>query len=264
MTNNKILIVDDDKDLLYGMNVWLKSQGYKVVFATDATTAIIMTQSEKPDLIILDLSLPGGGGYHVMKSLRSALPHTTYIPVIVITAGDASINQERALKAGAEAFFQKPVDNRQLLVAIKAALEAVSLDKDGEETPKKKILIIDDDRDLLEGLKVRLKSYGFDVFFAMDSTSSVGIALKLKPDLIILDVSLPGGDGYQTMTRLRSLMPLAHIPIIIITAAESSIHQGRALKAGAEAFFQKPIDNRQLFVAIKKALGESEDLLQTN
>ena len=59
-------------------------------------------------------------------------------------------------------------------------------------------------------------------------------------------------------------MPLAHIPIIIITAAESSIHQSRALKAGAEAFFQKSIDNRQLFVAIKKALGESEDLFQAN
>ena len=70
MTCNKILIVDDDRDLLHGMNIWLRSQGYKVVFAVDATSAIVMAQSEKPDLIILDISLPAGGGYHVMKSLN--------------------------------------------------------------------------------------------------------------------------------------------------------------------------------------------------
>lgn len=258
MSNNKILIVDDDKDLLYGMNIWLKSQGYKVVFATDTVSAVLMVQSEKPDVIILDISLPGGGGYHVMKSLRSAMPNA-YIPIIIITAGDAAIHQERALKAGAEAFFQKPVDNQQLLAAIKKAMDKTCYEKNVEDTHKKKILIIDDDKDFLYGLQVRLKSHGFNVQLAMDSVSSISIALKIKPDLIILDISLPGGDGYQAMNRLRSLMPLAHIPIIMITAGNASIHQDRALKAGAEAFFQKPVDNDQLLVAIKKAFGEPED-----
>ena len=78
MTCKKILIVDDDKDLLHGMNVWLRSLGYKVVFAVDATSAIAMAQSEKPDLIILDISLPAGGGYHVMKSLKSARVSNKY------------------------------------------------------------------------------------------------------------------------------------------------------------------------------------------
>jgi DNA-binding response OmpR family regulator len=78
------------------------------------------------------------------------------------------------------------------------------------------------------------------------------------PDLILLDIGLPGGDGYMTMSRLRSHMDLAHIPIIIITAADASLHQDRALKSGADAFFQKPIDNQQLLAAIRSALGEGK------
>ncbi len=89
----------------------------------------------------------------------------------------------------------------------------------------------------------------------MDGISSIGLALKIKPDLIIIDISLPGGDGYQTMARLRSLMPLAHTPIFVITAGNASVHRERAFKAGAEAFFQKPIENVQFLAKIKKAVG---------
>lgn len=254
MTCKKILIVDDDRDLLHGMNVWLRSQGYKVVFAVDATSAIPMAQSEKPDLLILDLSLPAGGGYHVMKSLRSSMAQAT-IPIIVITAGDESVNRERALAEGAEAFFQKPVDSEELLMAIKKALEKAPQEERTGDSNQRSILIIDDDKDLLHGLQVRLKSQGYTVHSAMDGISSIGLALKTKPDLIIVDISLPGGDGYQTMTRLRSLMPLAHIPIFVITAGNASVHRERAFKAGAEAFFQKPIENDRFLAAIKKAVG---------
>jgi len=255
MNGKKVLIVDDDKDLLQGMNVWLRAKGYKVVFAIDATTAIRMAHSEKPDVIILDLSLPGGSGYHVMKALKSSSPQA-HIPVIVITAGDESINRERALKAGAEGFFQKPFNHDDLLGTIEKALSKDPSDKPAVDATPKNILIIDDDKDLLQALSVRLKSCGYNVHTAMDGVSSIGFALKTKPDLIILDISLPGGDGYQTMTRLRSLMPLAHVPIIIITAGNASVHRERALKSGAEAFFQKPLDNERFLAAIQKATGQ--------
>jgi DNA-binding response OmpR family regulator len=253
MSGNKILIVDDDRDLLHGMNIWLRSQGFKVVFAVDATSAVVMATSERPDVIILDISLPGGGGYHVMKSLKSSLPLGS-IPVIVITAGDESINRERALTGGAEAFFQKPFNNDELLAAIKKALGREPQETGSENLKGKKILIIDDDKELLQALQIRLKSQGYDVHAAMDGISSIGLALKIKPDLIIIDISLPGGDGYQTMNRLRSLMPLAHVPVFVMTAGNASIHRERAFKAGAEAFFQKPIENTQFLAAIKKAM----------
>jgi DNA-binding response OmpR family regulator len=262
----KILLVDDDKDLLYGMKVWLRANGYHVFFATDAMTAITMAQAERPDLILLDISLPGGDGYLIMARLRTLLP-LAHIPILVITARDAMTHEQRVLQAGAEGFFQKPFDNRLLLAAIQKALGAKpALKTPKQESPKKtsieakgkKILIIDDDQELLQGLRVRLTSCGFDVQLAPDAILGIQLALKIRPDLILLDIGLPGGDGYLTMTRLQSHLPLAHVPIIIMTAGDASMHEDRALKAGADAFFQKPIDNQQLLAAIYRALGETK------
>jgi two-component system sensor histidine kinase TorS len=146
------------------------------------------------------------------------------------------------------------------LDSIEKALHRESSNTSAGESTPKNILIIDDDKDLLQALSVRLKSCGYTVQVAMDGISSIGFALKTKPDLIILDISLPGGDGYQTMARLRSLIPLAHVPIIVITAGNASIHRERALKSGAEAFFQKPLDNERFLAAIRKATGEPDQL----
>lgn len=260
----KILLVDDDKDLLYGMKIWLRENGFQIAFASDGASAITMAKSHRPDLIILDIGLPGGDGYITMARLRTLMP-LAHIPIIVMSALDARVHEKKALEAGAEAFFQKPFDNRQLLTAIQKALAPqkaprIQEGKPLKETPAeahgKKILVIDDDQELLQGLRIRLRSYGFDVQLASDALLGVHLALKIRPDLILLDIGLPGGDGYLTMTRLRSHMPLAHVPIIIITAADASTHQDRALKAGADAFFQKPVDNQQLLAAIRSALGE--------
>jgi DNA-binding response OmpR family regulator len=262
----KILLVDDDKDLVYGMKVWLRANGYHVFFALDGPTAITLAQEEKPDLILLDIGLPGGDGYMTMARLRTLMP-LAHIPILVITARDAITHEKKALEAGAEGFFEKPFDNRHLLAAIQKALgEKPALKSPKQESPKKtpieakgkKILIIDDDQELLQALRVRLTSIGFDVKLAPDAVLAIQLALKIRPDLILLDIGLPGGDGYLTMTRLQSHLHLAQVPIIIMTAADASIHQDRVLKAGADAFLQKPIDNQQLLAAIYGALGETK------
>jgi two-component system OmpR family response regulator len=121
MSGQKVLIVDDDKDMLRGMNIRLKANGYNVVFAADAISAISVARKEEPDTIILDIGLPGGDGFTVMERLKSLLP-VAYIPIIILTARDVSGNQERAINAGAYAFLQKPVDNDVLLETIQNAL----------------------------------------------------------------------------------------------------------------------------------------------
>ncbi len=260
----KILLVDDDKDLLYGMKIWLRANGYHVFLAMDAMTAINMAQAERPDLILLDIGLPGGDGYRIMARLRTLTP-LAHIPILVITARDATTHEKKALAAGAEGFFQKPFDSRHLMAAIQKALGVKPAPKIPEiesskripiEAKGKKVLIIEDDQEFLKGLRVRLTSCGFDVHLAPDAILAMQLALKIKPDLILLDIGLPAGDGYLTMTRLRSHMHLAHVPIIIMTAGDASIHRDRALNAGADAFFEKPVDNKQLLAAIYSALGE--------
>ncbi len=121
----------------------------------------------------------------------------------------------------------------------------------------KKILIIDDDKDLLRGMVIRLKANDYDVVSAVDGISAISVARKEEPDLVILDIGLPGGDGFSVMERLGSLTTLLHIPIIILTARDISGNKERALNAGAQAFLQKPVDNDVLLAAIAKALGKN-------
>jgi DNA-binding response OmpR family regulator len=262
MGSKKILIVDDDKDLLLGMNIRLKAAGYAVISAADAFSAISKAQRESPDLIILDIGLPGGDGFLVLERLKSLIP-VAGIPVIILTARDPEINKERSLKAGAVAFFQKPADNDELLGTIHKTLEESPEPIKEEqpsgivrtEKPVKKILIVDDDKDLLLGLNIRLKAAGYAVILAADAPSAISKATRENPDLIILDIGLPGGDGFLIMERLNSPQMNIHIPTIVLTARDATTSKERALKAGVIAFLQKPADNDELLSTIRKALG---------
>jgi CheY-like chemotaxis protein len=103
MTGEKILVVEDDLDLLRGLNVCLRTNGYNVVAATDGISAISVARKEEPSVIILDLGLPAGDGFSVMERLKSLIP-LAHIPVVVLTGKDPAGNLERALTAGAQAF----------------------------------------------------------------------------------------------------------------------------------------------------------------
>ena len=91
----------------------------------------------------------------------------------------------------------------------------------------------------------------------MDALSAVTEARKQSPDLILLDLGLPAGDGFVVMERFKRLPALATIPIIVISARDAYSNQHRAIKAGALAFLQKPVDNVELLAVIRHALGES-------
>ena len=121
MNGKKILIVDDDPDLLLGLTARLKAKGYGVICATDAISATAVARKEEPNLVILDLGLPAGDGFLVLERMK-ALPYLAGIPVIVLSARDPAGNEKRALDAGAVAFFQKPPENHEFLAAIRQAL----------------------------------------------------------------------------------------------------------------------------------------------
>jgi DNA-binding response OmpR family regulator len=120
----------------------------------------------------------------------------------------------------------------------------------------KKILIVEDDPDVRQGMNVRLKANHYDIFFAGDALSSVSEARKHEPDLIILDLGLPAGDGFVVMDRLKSIPALSGIPVIVVSARDVLANKDRALEAGAKAFLQKPVDNAELLKVIRQALGE--------
>lgn len=120
-----------------------------------------------------------------------------------------------------------------------------------------KILIIEDDQDLRHGLNVRLRASKYETAFASDAAMALTIAKQESPDLILLDLGLPGGDGFLVLDRMKNIASLACTPVIVVSARDPRTNENRALDAGAKAFFQKPVDNDQLMSAIRSALGES-------
>jgi CheY-like chemotaxis protein len=120
---------------------------------------------------------------------------------------------------------------------------------------KAKILIVDDDQDIRRLLGLRLKGEDYETAFASDAISAVNMARKEEPDLILLDLGLPAGDGRVVMERLQAMPALEGIPIIIVTARDVRSEREQLKQAGADAVFQKPFDHEQLLAAIESALG---------
>jgi DNA-binding response OmpR family regulator len=118
-------------------------------------------------------------------------------------------------------------------------------------------LIVEDNAALRKGLSVRLRANGYEVLFAEDAISATGAIVTERPDLVILDLGLPGGDGFDVMERLHRGDCLANIPVIVMTGRELAGNRERALQAGAAAFFQKPMEDGTLLSTIRLALDMS-------
>ena len=117
MNSPKILIVDDDPNVRMAMQMRLRANRYDPIVASDGYSAMAQAQKERPNLIILDLGLPAGDGYAVLKWLQQS-DMLSSTPVVVLTARDPQANEHRCLEEGAVAFFQKPADNKELLKVI--------------------------------------------------------------------------------------------------------------------------------------------------
>jgi DNA-binding response OmpR family regulator len=123
---------------------------------------------------------------------------------------------------------------------------------------QKKILVVDDDPDMRLGLQLRLTANHYDVIFAADGVASIAEARKHMPDLMILDLGLPAGDGFSVLERLKVNESLSAIPVIVLSGRDRVGNWDRAMKAGAKTFLQKPVANDKLLAVIRLVLAESE------
>jgi DNA-binding response OmpR family regulator len=118
----RILIVDDERDIVKALTIRLQRAGYEVVTAFDGAQAIFMAYKEKPDLIILDVRMPAGDGFSVAEKLKES-SNTVAIPVIFLTGSPEKNSEEKAMALGARFYVKKPYDPEELLDAIERALE---------------------------------------------------------------------------------------------------------------------------------------------
>jgi two-component system KDP operon response regulator KdpE len=122
------------------------------------------------------------------------------------------------------------------------------------EATGRRILIVEDDAGIARALNLRLRSAGYETSVAVDAVSAVSGARQFSPDLVLLDLGLPGGTGYAVLERLRGLGSLAAIPVVVLSAWDRGVNEARVLAEGAQAFLSKPVDDTELLRVMGEAL----------
>ncbi len=123
---------------------------------------------------------------------------------------------------------------------------------------KNKVLVIEDNREHLMALAIKLKANGYEVASAADGVTAVSAVKREQPDAILLDLGLPGGDGFVVLDRLRSMGHTVATPVIVVTARPPEGNKIEALKQGVVAFLQKPVKTQDLLLALRKALHQNQ------
>jgi DNA-binding response OmpR family regulator len=290
-----VLLVDDDQDLLMVLSAALKQRGYDVAVAQDAVAAMSAAVKLRPQVVVLDVGLPGGEGTVVMRRMH-AMPQLAGVPVVMMSGRDPEKHRAEALEAGASAYLTKPVDPDALVLALRVAmgeevgtaasavpgassggrlgdiLKEMGLVTDAQITAAlarqseaaagpippalvgKVVLLVDDDEELLVAVAAPLRRQGFDVAVATDAVTAISTAVKQSPDVIVMDIGLPGGDGITVMQRLHSLPQLAGVPVLMVSGRDPGGNREAALAAGAVAYFAKPVTPEALSAAVTEAL----------
>ncbi|MHB1118294.1 MAG: response regulator [Minisyncoccota bacterium] len=274
----RILIVEDDDVLRDVLAEKLEKSGYVVDSARDGVIAMEKVRASKPDLVLLDILMPRKSGVEVLEEFH-ADQNLKDIPVIIISNSGQPLEIERAQELGARDFLIKAVfDPDEVLDKVRRVFagETVSATEwglqikdisagDVQATPTQSspspvlsaqpvapvasspvsaadkifVLVIEDDKFLRELLVRKLASEGFDVQNAVDATSAFPILAQRKPSIILLDLILPGVDGFEILSRIKADPKIADIPVIILSNLGQKEDTDKAMALGAKDFMVK-------------------------
>ncbi len=246
----KVLVVEDDRDLALLLRRHLETEGYQVLLAGSGEDALWLSREEQPQLITLDIMLPDGDGFAVLERLKQN-PVTAPIPVIIISV---MADPARGYALGAVDYVVKPFDEEKLMESVHKAL----LPKENE-TPVK-LLVVDDDLDILNFLDQALSFHGYRVWTAASGREALEQVVEVQPDLILLDIKMPGMAGYEVIRHLKGNEATQAIPIIVITASpvDKERDRVRVLGMGAAQYVTKPLSIELLVREIKMAIEERQ------
>lgn len=259
----RILIVEDDQKIALALQVRLKANRYAVSIASDAIQGASLGRTVKPDLILLDISMPGGNGFELAETFHN-MPETSGTPIIFITASKSPALLQKVMDLGAVGLFEKPFDTEKLLYSIERELKrldslaarksAASAGPEQDHQGPKQVLIIEDDQNLAMALALRLKTAGYETTTTYDALTGLNAAVSNPPALVLLDISMPAGNGFSVAEQIQTLIP-ALTPIIFLTASKKPDFREKAKKLGAAGYFEKPYEAEELLGAIQQALA---------
>jgi DNA-binding NtrC family response regulator len=284
MRKIKLLLVDDEEDYVRTMaeRMELRDVGSRV--ALSGEEALRMVQEDAPDVMILDLRMPGINGMEVLDRVKQTHPH---VQVIILTGHGSDREEREARRLGAFEYLQKPADTVRLLATVRSAwrrsLQFLKDSKDGfdrsmmaaalaeggltddatsqlarppraepvPEAPALKVLYVDDEEDFVRTMaeRMEMRDLGGDV--ALSGEEALRMLEGDVPDVMVLDLRMPGLDGLEVLRRVRDRYP--GIAVIVMTGRGTGEDEARARALGAYAYLTKPVDINDLMETIRAA-----------
>jgi two-component system cell cycle response regulator len=250
MKERSILVIEDDPLNRKLVHALLSFGGYNVLEAGSAEEGLALAREKTPDCILMDIRLPGREGMSAMRLLKQD-PALRTIPVIALTASAMSGDEEKAIEAGCDAYITKPIDSALFMGTVQSLMQRAA---PPAEVGNGRVLIVDDEPIVVDFLATQLHNAGWETVKASGGEEAIRAAREAPPDLILMDVLMPGINGYEATRRLKADQRTAGIPIILVTGLNGIEDTLSGLDAGADEFLSKPVSTAELIVRIRNML----------
>ena len=267
----RVLVVDDHAPNIKLLEARLSAEYFDVATARDGPSALEIMQSGPPDIVLLDVMMPGMDGFEVCRRIR-ANPATAHIPVVMITALSDSADRVAGLEAGADDFLTKPVNDLALfarvrsLVRLKTSVDelrlregtgetlgvlAPTVDEPGDPVAGARILLVDDEKATLRRIDDFATENGCSVTVEGDPEQAPVIAAAGDFDVVMINLNLDRGDALRLVSRLRTQDETRAVPIVLLIAEGDAERLAKGLEIGVNDYLVQPWDRAELLARLR-------------
>jgi two-component system cell cycle response regulator len=264
----RVLVIEDNPANAQLMDYLLRSFGWLTQVAFDGETGVAMALHERPDLVLCDIQLPGIDGFEVARQLRLA-DALAGLPLVALTALAMIGDDERILRHGFDGYISKPIDPQRFAVQLGRYLPGAAPVPTGPPTEpaaaglrprpvrQATILALDDTRYNLALKRSLLEPHGYEVLTTQTMAEALALARARRPDLIISDVGMCSGDGFEFIATLKADAALRAIPVLFLSSTHwDAQSRSRGLALGAVRYLRRPMDSQLLLAEIRAVLHE--------
>ena len=241
------LVVESNYKSAELIRVQLEAEGFTVLHAVSAEDAITLAEREPLAVITLDIMMPGVDGWAFLKRLKE-IPATRLVPIVIISI---LADRTKGFALGAAAVMQSPVSRQELSECL-SELGLSSIGGDRSVT----VLIVDDDPKAMELVAVRIRGLATTVLRAYDGKEAIAIAQRELPDLIVLDLLMPGASGFEVVAALNENPATAGIPVVVVTASEITEADRARLQGSVSTIMGKAgFDGKRFMGEVRRAMA---------
>ena len=248
---SKILIIDDETSIREFAYMIFSQEGHEVSCAARGSQALDIVEKQRPDLILMDLQMPGEQGLSLLKKLQAK---DRKIPVAVFSGTITPEIEKDAFDAGALEVIEKGIDIKSLKERITKVLNSKDRifsdanDKEQNNERSEKILIVDDEEGIRKFLAEFFNRKGFKTIEAHNGEKAIELTKKEKPSVILLDFNMPGMDGIMTLKRIREIDP--DVGVVMATSMQDEQIAQEASALGSYHYVLKPFDLKYLELVV--------------